>query len=102
SGTIKTGIYERSIQKTGLDLILPQAHEQERLMSAIGQIKAGRVDLGDIRNVAVSLISNGAQVILLSCTELGLVEDELNLPAATVNSTEALAGAAIRAVMENK
>jgi aspartate racemase len=84
SGTINSGIYHKSFEKSGVRLISPDEENQKYVMDAIyGQkgIKAGYL-VGECKDSLLKaseyLVKKGAQIIILGCTELPLAlkEDE--------------------------
>jgi aspartate racemase len=81
SGTLASGIYHRALQKQGLREIVPPPALQTQMMSAIygpQGIKAGYTTgpcVDDIDAVINDLVSRGAKVIILGCTELPLLFD---------------------------
>jgi aspartate racemase len=76
SGTVETGIYQnRAADRTWM---LPDAHTQARhVMAGIYEdgVKAGKIDQGrdHLRQAAQALADQGADAILLACTEIPLV-----------------------------
>lgn len=79
SGTIESKVYHDILEKSGFELIIPDKEHQAYVMETIyGKygVKAGFID-GVCReylmNAAEYMISNGADVIILGCTELPLL-----------------------------
>jgi aspartate racemase len=101
SGTLASGIYHRALHKQGLREIVPPPALQAQLMNAIygpQGIKAGFTTgtcVDDIDAVINDLVSRGAKVIILGCTELPLLfrsrEGAGAQRAALVDPTEILA-----------
>ena len=82
SGTVKTGIYHRVFAKTRFQLVTPDEIHQELVMQAIygaHGVKAG-FTRGEPKNkllqVASFLVRQGAEVLILGCTELPLLLEE--------------------------
>lgn len=79
SGTLGSGVYERALAEQGLQQLRPSAAMQERVMQAIyGRhgVKAGYTEgecQEDIRAGLDDLVRQGAQVVILGCTELPLL-----------------------------
>ena len=75
SGTVETGIYQKRAE--GRQWMVPdQASQRDEVMAGIYQgVKAGEIDLGRerLRSAAQKLADNGADAILLACTEIPLV-----------------------------
>lgn len=92
--TIKTGLYARALQEHSINVVEPSTAEQGELHTIISSVIAG-VDVASLRErlsrIAKSLQANGADCILLGCTELPLVGVDSNLP--KIDSLEVLADA---------
>ncbi|MFJ3048400.1 aspartate/glutamate racemase family protein [Herbaspirillum chlorophenolicum] len=79
SGTIGSGVYRRALEDKGLEQLLPTPAMQERVMNAIyGRegVKAGYTEgqcQDDIRAGLDDLVRQGADVVILGCTELPLL-----------------------------
>lgn len=79
SGTIASGVYERSLTAAGLVQVTPSPALQERVMRAIygpRGVKAGYTRgecMDDIVAACDALMERGCQVIILGCTELPLL-----------------------------
>ncbi|MDR1638291.1 MAG: amino acid racemase [Clostridiales bacterium] len=74
-GTIATGLFSKLAQHYGLKLILPDSQAQARVTDVIySQVKRGDLSGGAaIREVADGLLKRGADVCVLGCTELSLL-----------------------------
>ena len=82
SGTISTGIYHRAFERKNLQLITPDSFHQELVMQAVygtSGVKAG-FTTGEpkekLLKAASFLVEQGAQVLVLGCTELPLLIKE--------------------------
>jgi aspartate racemase len=79
SGTLGSGVYQRALEEQGLRQLAPSPAAQERVMEAIyGRegVKAGHTEgrcQDDIRAGLDDLARQGAQVVILGCTELPLL-----------------------------
>lgn len=74
--TIKYKLYQNPLEKTGVKVIIPAEPEIRTLESVIRNIIAGKLLKSDTRKllrVADSLKKQGAEAIILGCTELPLV-----------------------------
>ncbi len=72
-GTIQSGVYERALTRHGIEIICPDAQGQKEVMRIIYDgIKAGNRDLSPAGFIqaAEKLLSQGAQTLILGCTEL--------------------------------
>lgn len=79
-GTILSGVYKVELEKLGLSIINLNKVDQEKLMTLIygpKGIKAGNVESGTNRKIVINLAKKlqgqGAQVVVLGCTELSLL-----------------------------
>ena len=109
TGTYKTRIYQDRLESSGLLSILLDDNQQEILSQrAIYEIKAASTKVPespvDLLNEAIDLLKKaGAQAIVLGCTELGMIEDRLNLQGLAVfNPNLILARSLIRKTYPEK
>jgi len=85
SGTYKTRIYQNRLESAGLTPIVLDFEQHEALsQKAIYEIKSASTDIPqnpiDLLNTAIQrLKALGAQAIILGCTELGMIEDRLDM-----------------------
>jgi aspartate racemase len=85
SGTYKTRIYQDRLEAAGLSPIILDFNQQESLpQRAIYEIKAASTNVPqhpvDLLNEALLILKKaGAQAIVLGCTELGMIEERLDL-----------------------
>lgn len=99
TGTVATGLYQAELQRAGLGLVPLEASVQSGVMAAIGAIKAG--DVGDrvvsaLAAAALSLVSAGADHVVVGCTEISLVAGELPLPVPVVDALDVLVSSTLR------
>lgn len=96
-GCQAAGLYPRAFAALNIETIdAPLA----RLMPLIWRIKAGGLDAGlraDMLTLAMSLVDQGAQVIVAACTEVPLALIAADLPVPLIDSSEALAQGVIAA-----
>jgi len=97
-GTIGSGVYGEAFARHGVEIVVPDASDQERLQQAIFQVKAGaydrtRQDL--FERIGATLIAAGARVVILGCTEIPLGFDVSRADYPVVNATRVLAQAAV-------
>lgn len=98
-GTIETGIYQRTFAGTGIRLLTPSSGEQRAIMDMIYQgVKAGRMDYdaSQARRAMEALLRQGAETLILGCTELPLAVKLYRLDYPATDPTLELALAAIR------
>ncbi len=97
TGTIEGKIYQNNCSKIGMDCIIPNDDEQEKIMEIIYKyIKAGKEPpLEEFFRIANSLKEKGAEVIALACTELSLIKESGKLDNTFVDPLEILAETSI-------
>lgn len=98
-GTVQTGIYQRTFEGSGIELLVPEGEDQSAVMDIIyNGIKAGDMshDTTAFRKTAASLLARGAQTLILGCTELPLAVEIYHLDFPTTDPTLELALGAIR------
>lgn len=78
-GTLKAGIYQEIAKQHGVDCILPTEEETVALMAVIyGQVKASQpAELSALTAMMTRMMMAGAQRIILGCTELSIVREQL-------------------------
>ena len=99
TGTMKAEIYHKEIK--GIEIIAPDEGLQEKVMNAIyGEqgIKAGYREEPHnyVLEVASALIKQGAEAIIMGCTEISLVLGQGDLPVPLVDPLQILAEAVVR------
>ncbi|MEU2775954.1 amino acid racemase [Streptomyces sp. NPDC007162] len=98
TGTVHAGLYQERFGRYGIHLVLPDPSQQDHVMTAIRDVKAGQHGLAGVSlaDAAQELITRGAQAIIAGCTEipLGLPADALGLP--LVDPAVVLARALVR------
>ena len=86
SGTVESKLFHGAYAKKGIEIIVPGAKEQDRVMEAIfGErgIKAGWTSGPPrkwILGIARKLIARGAEAIIAGCTEIPLVLKDEDIP----------------------
>ena len=98
-GTIQTGIYQKCFENSGISLLTPDPAGQKALMDMIYQgVKAGRRTYGSgpVRQTMDDLLHQGAETLILGCTELPLAVRLYHLDFPTSDPTLELALEAIR------
>lgn len=76
SGTIESKFLERELEGQGIECLIPDRESQETLMDIIyGQIKKDApIQWDDVKLVERSLEKQGAEKVILGCTELPLLK----------------------------
>lgn len=102
TATVEAGIYRRRLRDHGLGLLTPGDDEQIRVADAIKAVKSGEeaAPRRVFQDVAATLVDRGADAVIAGCTEVPVVlpADEANHP--LVDSSRALARAAVHRVRE--
>ena len=100
-GTVQTGIYQRTFEGSGVELLTPDNTEDQ---SAVMDIIYNGVKAGDLTHDATAfraackhLLARGAEVLILGCTELPPAFDIYHLDYPNVDPTLELTLAAVRA-----
>lgn len=99
TGTIVTGTYQRYAEKAGLTPLIPDETQQAALMRIIYEgVKAGKpVPREDFDAVADAMRAQGAQCLILGCTELSVLKRDLPIKDADVlDSIDVLASETVR------
>ena len=97
-GTIQSGLFQRELKRHNVQSILPSADRQREIMRIIyEEVKANKtVDMACFQNVSDELFQQGAQVILLGCTELSLVRRDFALSPVYLDVMDVLARKAVQ------
>lgn len=98
-GTLYSGVYDRELKNLGITPIHPNAEDQKMIMSIIyDYVKAGKSHPYQEKFVAMQerLIQQGAECMILGCTELSFVFSQSVTPLPVIDPTTVLAKAAIR------
>jgi aspartate racemase len=92
-GTITSNLFQRELASEGINFILPSDKAQQDIMRLIyGNIKAGQpADMDKFFSVSDELRRNGAEVIILGCTELSLIKRDYSIGAGYLDAMEVLA-----------
>jgi len=96
-GTVQTGVFQKELERQGIKVILPSKEKQEMVMHIIyNNVKAGRrVDMDRFGQIEEELHKNGAEVIILGCTELSMVCRDEKIGHGYLDAMEVLARAAV-------
>jgi aspartate racemase len=99
SGTVRAGLYQSRFAAKHRDLVLPEADTQALVDAAIAAVKGGDAEAGRTLAEATAerLLEAGAGRLLLACTELPIAFAGSRHAGRTIDATEALARACVRA-----
>lgn len=98
TGTVRTGLFKKALKEKGMEAVYPDEKMQGYVMDIIyDDIKAGRkVDEGKFEAVAAALKKEGAQVIVLGCTELSVAVDQYHPNAPCIDVLDVLSRCCVR------
>lgn len=96
-GTVRSGLFQQELERQGLTALVPDPEHQKDVMHLIYEnIKIGcPPDMERFAGVAEHLRKQGAQVIILGCTELSLIKRDQVIGAGFLDAMEVLAVRAI-------
>lgn len=92
-GTIRSKLFQRELLRHGIEPVIPGPEGQKCVMSIIyDDIKANRpADMEKFNRASGELREQGAEAIILGCTELSLVKRDCRLGAGYLDAMEVLA-----------
>ena len=92
-GTVQSGIFQKELEREGLSVILPGEEDQKGVMTLIyDQVKAGLpADMALFGQIRDRLRGEGAQVVILGCTELSLLKKQVDLGEGILDVLDVLA-----------
>lgn len=92
-GTVSSGIFHRELLAHGLTPIVPRESAQKDVMHLIfDNVKAGKpAEMSRFFAAAEDLRSQGAEAIILGCTELSLIKRDEKIGAGFIDAMEVLA-----------
>ncbi|MFQ5750888.1 MAG: aspartate/glutamate racemase family protein [bacterium] len=95
-GTIKSGLYQKAFHNQNVEVIVPEDAELPDLQNIIQALKNKSKESHAAQLLAQRLIKNGAQALVLGCTELSLIASTLGVNIPILDSTAVLAQKAVR------
>ena len=98
-GTVKTGLYQRELEQFGIHTAAPDQELQQQVHHLIFQnVKANRpAEMDRFRAVQEYLKAQGAEVIVLGCTELSVIKKNENVGPGFLDAMEVLAAKSVEA-----
>ena len=96
-GTIHFGHFQRALEQRGIRPVVPDADMQTHVQEVIySRVKKNLpVDCGRFGTVADSLKANGAECVILGCTELSVVKRDNCISGGYIDALEVLAGCCV-------
>jgi len=97
TGTIQSNLYQAVFERQGIQVIRMNGGFQDRIMAAVGSIKAGRKEEARKRllEAGKELIENGAAGLVLGCTEIPLAISDRDFTVPVYDSNHILAQATV-------
>lgn len=92
-------LYEPWFEKLDIELVYPQPADQEQVMELIRAVKAKRHSAQQLEayaRVAENLAAQGAECLLIACTELSVINDQLSPPLPVLDAADILAQTIVR------
>lgn len=100
SGAIyASGLYEEHCEPLGVEILTPDQSGQEAVAASMWEVKGGRTNShtrARLLMVAQRLIAQGAESVILACTELPLILQQGDLAMPVVDPTQILADAVVK------
>lgn len=104
-GTISSGVYQQVCAQNGVDCFVPDGLLQRCISECIALVKQGRMTAAKrvAAQVQALLAAQDVDSVLLACTELPLVLNELTPPHCTaIDTLDVLAAACKKAIIANQ
>lgn len=103
TAAMQAGVYEKSCEKFGIQVLPVPADVQERMQAAIfdhgyGFKYNGRTEkcVAEAKAVAAWLMDQGAQALVMGCTEIPLILEGETFPVPLIDPNEIIAQAAVK------
>lgn len=92
-GTIFSGLFQRELEQIGMRTVLPTQEKQRDVSELIYKnIKANQpINFDKFQSVSQQLRTDGAEVIILGCTELSLIKRDYVIGSGYIDAMEVLA-----------
>lgn len=99
TAVLNLGLYDHACASHSIKVLHPDTKLQSRLMQAIRSIKTGQYGESEritLQQNADNLVSKGAEVLLIACTELSILSGELKSAVPCWDAAQTLAEAIVR------
>jgi len=96
---VATRLYTDRLEEHGIETFLPDEAGEEKVREVIFAVKSGDkgpAEKEKLLSVTGSLVAQGAQAVILGCTELPLVLSPQDLSVPSIDTLDVLARAAVR------
>jgi len=101
TAVLNLGLYKKAFAQAGIRLLEPDADAQDRLMTAIRQVKTstyGMEEVDNLQKAVDNLVAQGAQVLLVACTELSIIQSQIQPQVRLYDASQILAEAIVSTV----
>lgn len=97
-GTVQMHLFDSVFKDFDIQCVYPDVECQKLVMSIIyDDVKAGRkVNMEEFENVKVQLFGEGAEVIILGCTELSILKRDYNVGGKVLDIIDVLAADCVK------
>ncbi len=99
AAAVSSGLYTRACARRGIEVVNPDPAGQQVVNRAIYAVKGGQMGpeiTAGLRKIADGLVRQGAQALVLGCTELPFVLKAQDVRVPLLDSNQILARAAVR------
>jgi len=99
--TINSNLYGKILQENGVSLVYPSKEEQDKINKVIVELVRGKsktLHSKKLTAICKSLSKNGAESILLACTDLQLIGN-IKSSVSIIDTTEVLIQASVRELL---
>lgn len=99
SAVLDLGLYDQEFASHNVAVVHPEKEPQERLMQAIRTVKTDSYGTSEhiaLQAAAENLVTQGAEILLIACTELSILAGELNSSVRCSDTAQLLAEAIVQ------
>jgi len=99
SAVLDLGLYDQEFASHNVAVVHPEKEPQQRLMQAIRTVKTdnyGSLEHKSLKEAADSLMTQGAEILLIACTELSILAGELTSSVRCYDTAQLLAEAIVQ------
>jgi len=102
--TVETNLYQPELQRQGIQLIIPESIEQEKISEIIFNILNGaktESDKAELLTIIQNLQSKGCKAVILGCTDIPLLIDQKDTSIPLLDTVEILADSSVKAILKD-
>ena len=103
TAVLKINLYKTALNDRNVNILYPSDDLQNSIFNSIKIIKTGqhgKTEIENIQNAADYLFEKGAQAVIVGCTELSVVSDQINFKCKMCDSSQVLAEEVVKNVKE--